>query len=514
MRKFSLILLLIFFLSFEAFAVEETPVIDFGIGYAHPLKEEEYGDYSKMSKIFSGIGIHSTKINIVTWEQIEPKPPKKGVHKYNWKELDKIVSIFQKEGYRNMEVVIQASSPWAMRDIKWGEKAMGKDNYSLPPTKDHWKDYTAFITNVVERYDGDGKKDMPGLLYPILHYEIESEAQGSAFWRGSAKEYIQLLQTAYKAAKQANPKTKIILSGFWLGDVVTPDEPIEKRIKKIDESTGFKRESWLKYSSFFNAVLQQKDFFDAVEFHALENYTTVFTAIGWLKKKMTSYGYQKPIWVGDCIATPTFHYGPISYHPTPFPLEPDDMVKILASRGGKEYDKINAWYRSEQSRLLLKKTVAAIVMGAEKINMGFFADNLKVMKKKMMGKLIARINPLGYNWSVAGLLSVDYKPYPAFYTYKLTIEKLRYAKFIKKLPLAPDIYGFEFSLRDNPLYVLWSEKNTAIDLPVTAAKQVKITSIITDFGKKGPKTENKDLKAGKVKLELTTNPIFVEPHPK
>jgi len=35
--------------------------------------------------------------------------------------------------------------------------------------------YEKWLTAVVERYDGDGKDDMKGLQFPVLHYEIGNE---------------------------------------------------------------------------------------------------------------------------------------------------------------------------------------------------------------------------------------------------------------------------------------------------------------------------------------------------
>jgi len=36
-------------------------------------------------------------------------------------------------------------------------------------------DYSRFVGAVIERYDGDGIDDMPGLRYPILHWEVFNE---------------------------------------------------------------------------------------------------------------------------------------------------------------------------------------------------------------------------------------------------------------------------------------------------------------------------------------------------
>ncbi len=37
------------------------------------------------------------------------------------------------------------------------------------------KAYAAFVRALVERYDGDGQDDMPGLKFPIRHWEVGNE---------------------------------------------------------------------------------------------------------------------------------------------------------------------------------------------------------------------------------------------------------------------------------------------------------------------------------------------------
>ena len=70
-----------------------------------------------------------------------------------------------------------------------------------------------FITALVERYDGDGLDDMPGLLFPMLHYQVCNEAYNELFWAGTVEEYGAHLKRLRQAARRACPQVKIILSG-------------------------------------------------------------------------------------------------------------------------------------------------------------------------------------------------------------------------------------------------------------------------------------------------------------
>lgn len=83
-------------------------------------------------------------------------------------------------------------------------------------------EYGAFITELVERYDGDGVADAPGSPH-IAIIEIDNEpdlyegAQEQTPWRGELSEtgnYATMLRTAYAAAKTANPQVKVAIGGM------------------------------------------------------------------------------------------------------------------------------------------------------------------------------------------------------------------------------------------------------------------------------------------------------------
>ena len=77
--------------------------------------------------------------------------------------------------------------------------------------------YIDWLTAVVERYDGDGIDDMPGLKYPIRHWEVlnEPEMQGPklTFYQEDSESYLNLLKVSYRAIKSANPDSIVLLGG-------------------------------------------------------------------------------------------------------------------------------------------------------------------------------------------------------------------------------------------------------------------------------------------------------------
>ena len=68
------------------------------------------------------------------------------------------------------------------------------------------------VGEIVERYDGDGVKDMPGLKFPIRHYEIMNEIQGRPGW--NLKIYKEYYIKAYNAIKEACSECKVSPSSF------------------------------------------------------------------------------------------------------------------------------------------------------------------------------------------------------------------------------------------------------------------------------------------------------------
>ncbi len=77
--------------------------------------------------------------------------------------------------------------------------------------------YQEWLTALIERYDGDGVDDMPGLAYPIRHWEIANEPgmQGGHgyFFQGTSADYLSLLKTSAATIRAADPQALILTGG-------------------------------------------------------------------------------------------------------------------------------------------------------------------------------------------------------------------------------------------------------------------------------------------------------------
>ena len=85
---------------------------------------------------------------------------------------------------------------------------------------------------VVERYDGDGLDDMPGLKYPIRHWEIGNEpdmqSASHTLFQGNSEAYLNLLELSYISVKTADPDAVVLIAApsKWTPEVVEYWEPI------------------------------------------------------------------------------------------------------------------------------------------------------------------------------------------------------------------------------------------------------------------------------------------------
>lgn len=110
-------------------------------------------------------------------------------------------------------------SPWP------GNQTGSYTSTYLPPDMDAYKQC---VQSIVERYDGDGTDDMPGLKNPIKYWEIDNEpdlkhtdvARGAKPSYDPSKfalpsEYAQLVKATAKAIRAADAGAIILAGGFY-----------------------------------------------------------------------------------------------------------------------------------------------------------------------------------------------------------------------------------------------------------------------------------------------------------
>jgi len=175
---------------------------------------------------------------------------------------------------------------------KGGFETPGLTYYRCNPIS--WTAYEKWLTGVIERYDGDGKEDMPGLETPIHYYEIGNEpdltkdpnGQGTAFYLDSPEHYAELLQKSYTAIKATDNKAQVLIAA----------------------PAGVQPE-FIKFWRRVFSTPKIADYFDIGNMHCIsapnqdKNDPTSVSAgdlnVTFYENLLSSYKISKPIWVTE-----------------------------------------------------------------------------------------------------------------------------------------------------------------------------------------------------------------------
>jgi hypothetical protein len=330
----------------------------------------EYG-VPGLAEIYAATGVTSVKLQPVfgVWGHIEPEPGT-----FNWTVTDALVLEYQQAGFTDIQMLITAESPWASRR----PPGLGDRGDSFP--KDAYLEaYAAFVTAFVERYDGDGQGDVPGLLYPVRHYGIEREFTG--FWpSGDAADYVRLLQIAYPAIKAADPQAKVLLVALLLTDIFD-GSPSEAEVE-----TRLDQESLLGYSrEAMETLLAACDYYDMVDFHSLGDYSEIPPTVAWIRERLAALGCsEKPIWIGDSFSMSALTgyndpFGIQDYRPF-YPATEDTVDRVVAllesvaDPDAPDHAAATRWLQNQMAQGLVKKLVVSAGEGLAGINIGNLED--------------------------------------------------------------------------------------------------------------------------------------------
>jgi hypothetical protein len=509
----------------------------FGIGYAT----------TSLAAPFADLGAVQAKPNykISTWQAIEPDPPADGVHTYRWDDLDNMVTEYQSHGFSEMHLTLQSKSAWGTER----GCVLGECKPDLPKPE-HWDDYTGYVQAVVERYDGDGLDDMPGLRYPVRQYEIETEADdwwptpcpdivGTAVFTDRAETYLQLLAAAYLAAHEVDPQVEI-LPGAMLFYGLFSGEP--------DTATIAARRAQNRtvdcLVTFDEAVLAHPELFDAVEFHFLgDDYREIAATTRWLREQMHLSGYEKPVYPTDLPTAPALV--PSSVYTEGFHLYPQTTARdyleiiqtnIFTDTPSQEYQDIRDWYAGEQAEFSIKLLLSAMEAEAAGVQLATMTDFPWMFCTPRWYTHVYAI----WSWGVHGMVDVDWGPFvlcfplggfeferhrPVFHTLRWFIANLGNFDDVERLtvaaaePAAIDIYAYQVTVEDRPVYVLWAEdhvgqvmgesKSTVPVVLPASSPTITVTHIITQAGQPEPIVEYLEAD-GQITLTVGESPIFVQ----
>ena len=216
------------------------------------------------------------------WGRIERE---KG--KYNWDESDSYVRTVQRD-YLGILATIWPFAEWDQEEKEGSERRIFEHELGYGRSKPRdMEAYSRLVEALVERYDGDHNNDMPGLRYPIKHWEVinEPSLQGpvQVFFKGTPEDYFDILSTTHRAIRRADPEAKVLHGGIGCMSCHTKD-------------------FWEKV---FN--LGADKYFDIANIHS--NGSDDGFNVPEFKELLQEYSINKPIWITEVSLSMGGGYG-------------------------------------------------------------------------------------------------------------------------------------------------------------------------------------------------------------
>jgi hypothetical protein len=371
--------------------------------------------------------------------------------------------------------------------ISIGKERIQKSNWEFA-NKDIEKKYIEFVKKVVDRYDGDGINDMPGLKNPIKCWQIENEPalyyEPIFDWEG----FSHLVEVTYKAIKDKDLKAEIALGGLAGGNAVNnvndPFYPLFlKQLKDF-------------YYPLLKSLSAKNIHVDIFDIHYYsgnlrwpsdkweDNWKCMKDIYTIIRKNLDKNGYKNTqIWITETAT----------------------MEKINGEKA--------------QAASLVKRYIYPLSFGVKKIfwwNMVEGEYPLEVDKPANHFGLI--YDGIGKDDPGYGVKKLSY------YAYKKMVELFEGSDWnnIETIQEQDGIYIYKFMKRSKSIWAAWNENRKPRMIAITlgkGTKNVKITDsvpkytfgkYITNYAKAFNIRTQLASKEGQIAIRLGEDPVFVE----
>ncbi len=487
-----------------------------------------------LAPTFGAAGVTWARVpdGVFRWGDIEPVPPDEGIHVYDWACADAVVGGYQAAGIADLQAALSPRSAWGSVDVD-DSGAVPPADGDVMPHVESMDDYRAWVRAVVERYDGDGVDDMPGLVVPLRHWLIGRE--WSALWPSDDHgDYLALAEATASEARAAYPDVRLGTVPLLLWEVFEGNEPTDAQVEERLAGDPLDHNS----VDGVRAILDRPDLFDYLAVHSRGDYTEIPPTLRWLRLEMSARGYDHPIWIAGAPSL-----GPLATgegFPAMVPVAGDQQVAILstlASLAAMEEpgaDEASDWLATRAASGVVHKAVTAFGEGATGIQLAATEDALTD------GDLVQRsaaVDRLGAA-AALGMLDVAHDGgldpcaprapqalRPAYRNLALLAEKIGDGDFSIRSPVGglEGVRGYRFERIGYALYVLWwedgvlelpgeQEAPSTYSLPLQCAEdEATVTLAVTDPAAPPPSPEQVPLENDcSLSLELTSVPVFVE----
>lgn len=485
----------------------------------------------------------------------------------NFVNTDSVVRLLGRHGF-SLALNLSPNAKWAFPNKPECQYGLleTKDCAPDPAFEPHWIN---FIKAFVERYDGDGVQDMPGLQQPVRHYimtgEIKFGQEGTGderkgpFWYDRIDNLLRLHRLTYQAIHAADPagNSKLVASGAVLWDLYAdfPDYPqfdpaspqsvIQQRLRGENFKGSTYTAGWDSLKKMLDSFGNDQDGVecDYIGWHPHFSWRTIDQEFQFIR----AHAGNKPIYVDDMWSNifPVGYLGPAPFIPGDAQFNAPrnifaapgwikrihgDFPNSLVAGGDLHrdlFDKLNAgnqavlnWYYANGARRLVKSFVSAFGEGAVAAN---YSGTNDLAKDSPLGALIGRGSLVGWI-NLTGSQPENYAEKPQYYTYKLLVEKLGDFTAATEMAVSnnPRTRVYRFERPRGPIYVLWSEAGEAppnLDYQIATGETVTfpvesdallLTHIVTDLANVQPRVANLAAPNRRVTMQLGYEPIFLE----
>lgn len=507
--RMKLPLLFALFLVAPVGAEPPTPGGEIIVGMEYILLDSERST-AKQARMLAPIGATGAKHypEHLEWGEMQKTPDAP----VDFRRADGFVREFQNAGFTDLVLCLRSHS-------KWASKAYNKLRSANPtPKPEHLAAYRKWIAAVVERYDGDGNADMPGLKHPVRYYEIGSEF--SSYEPEPVAEYLGTLAEAYAAAHAAWDKVLVTHAAFLVTNVFK-DKP---RPEQYPAAFAAAPKRFMEHRlDDIRAILDKPDRFDLLNIHALGDPSEIEDMMRWLEYEMSQRNYRRPVIISDTASSPFIAWGAA----TKTGLRPEQMGLVVPPATEADRARLAAyftklvdgdpatveWTQGFTGEDLVKKVVVAAEQKVELINTAFTQD-LVWFKLKVF-----QAGTGTSAWS--GLVDVQKKEHRAgFYAFQQLMSLMKGYKSVQRLANArADVRVYEFSFDGEKRWIAWYDPAKVI-LPGEAVPSipaeirvdiptVEEETLITRFGQRQPKRETVSTVGGIANLDLTPTPTLL-----
>jgi len=209
------------------------------------------------------------------WNNIEKE---KGI--FSWDKADEYVTYAQNHNQTTIATIWPYSN-WEQKSCKRkkGRSPFGKRFAKYLSKPCSMENYKIFLSALVDRYDGDGTNDMPGLTKPIVYWEVMNEPEFRMFFKGTEDEFVEIFNFSSKLIKSKQKDAVIIMAG------AAGMFPESKRFWK-------------------SALPKIKDHFDIANMHHItppDGKCDRDFWVGEFSELLQSLNIDKPIWVTEAM---------------------------------------------------------------------------------------------------------------------------------------------------------------------------------------------------------------------